>query len=114
MPRAVEATCVAGIVKVGALAVPGTVILSEGVASSSGILVIDGDKKYYVAKTSPDLKTTLEKLVSVLGQLVTGLTALDAKPVGGVGSAPAPAAAAVITQLGVIQAEVTALKEALK
>jgi hypothetical protein len=113
MSKILAATCVSGVVKVGSLPVDAE-ILSEGVASSSGVVVLEDDQATYIAKTSPDLKTTLEKIASALGQLVTALTAIDAKPVGGSGSAPAPGAAANIAALTVLQTEVNALKAALK
>ncbi len=112
MSRLLSATCVGGVVKVGDLPVPGAVILSEGVASSTGFLVIEKDGKYYVAKTSPDLKTTLEKVASALTQIATALTVLDGKPLGAL--PPSPAAAASIAQITSIQAELATLQEALK
>src|SRR5690606_27643805 len=114
MIRALEGTCSAGVVSVGGKPVPGAIILSEGVGQSSGTVFIDGDKIFYVAKTTPDVKTILEKVLAVLSELTTALTAIDAKPVGGAGSAPAPAAAANIANIGTKQTELTLLNETLK
>lgn len=114
MPRVLNATCVAGAVTSGSGVVSGVTILSGGVASSSGYLIIDQDRKYYVANTHLDLKTTLDKIASALTQIATALTTIDAKPVGGSGSAPAPGAASQITQISTIQAELALLKENLK
>lgn len=113
MPRALEATCIAGVVKVGSLPVAGVEILSEGVGSSEGVLILDGEKRYYIADTTPDLKTTLEKLASVLTQIATALAAIDVKPFGAPGST-APVAATTIAQITALQVEVAALKETLK
>lgn len=52
---------------------PQTTILSEGVGASSGVLVIDEDRKYYHAKTSPDLKATLEQIIAALTAAASGL-----------------------------------------
>lgn len=112
MSKILDATCIGGVVKVGTAIVPEAVIQSEGVASSAGVLVLDGELKHYIPKTSPDLKTTLEKIASALGELVTALTLIDAKPVGPL--PPAPVAASNIIQLTALQAEVSALKEALR
>jgi hypothetical protein len=112
MAKILPATCVGGVVKVGALEVPSAVILSEGVASSAGVLVVEEDAAHYLAKTSPDLKTTLEKIASALGQIATALTALDAKPLGTLPAAPSSAAA--IAQITTLQGELTTLKGALK
>ena len=111
MSKILPATCSAGVVTVDSLPVSAT-ILSEGVAQSSGIAIIEGEDVTYIAKISPDLKTTLGKIADALTQLVTALTAIDAKPLGAL--PPAPAAATQIAQLTAINVEVTALKEALK
>jgi hypothetical protein len=77
MPRAIDATCVAGVVTAEGVTVPGTTILSEGVASSSGYLILDGSKKYYVAKTSPDLKASIVTVNSMVTKIANILTAID-------------------------------------
>lgn len=74
MSKALLASCKANVVSVDGTALVGTEILSEGVGDSEGVLFLDEDKKVYVAKTSPDLKTTLDKLVEVLGKVKEGLT----------------------------------------
>ena len=112
MSKALDATCLAGVVKVGDLPVAGATVLSEGVAQSQGVLIIEADKKTYVAKTSPDLKSTLDKISSALSQIATALTAIDGKPTGTL--APAPVATTNITQISTLQAELSALKDALK
>lgn len=84
MSKVLPATCTANVVTADDLALPGAVVLSEGIGPSEGFAVIDEDLKYYVAKTTPDLKTSLDKLVDVLTQVKTALdktasalTALD-------------------------------------
>lgn len=74
MSKIVAASCVAGVVTVGGLPVPGVTLLSEGVASSEGILIIDVDRTYYVTNIGNDLDTTLEKLIAALEKLSTALT----------------------------------------
>lgn len=114
MIKALDATCVGSVVTISGVPVPGATILSEGVGSSSGVAYIDGDKVYYVAKTTPDVKTLLEKVVASITELTTALTAIDAKPVGGAGSAPAPGAAANIANLTAISVQLNTLKAAMK
>jgi hypothetical protein len=99
-------------VKVGALPVPGAEILSEGVGESSGVVILDEDRKLYIAKTSGDLKTTLEKISDALSQIAAALTAIDAKPPGPL--PPSPVAAAQIAQITALQGELVALKGMLK
>lgn len=112
MSKILSATCQAGVVTVEGQPIPGTRILSEGVAASEGVFFLERDEPTYVAKTSGDLKTTLEAIASALGQLVTALTAIDAKPVGVM--PPAPVASAQITQLSALQTQLTTLKGAMK
>jgi hypothetical protein len=140
LSKILEATCVGGVVKVGALPVLDAVILSKGIGSSSGVLLMEGDKKTYVAKTSPDLGSTLEKLEAILTQLTTSLseisTALTSAataftatqavtgpswvpPVAlGTSAAVIAAQVSLLTADGValtaIKAEITLLKESLK
>lgn len=132
MSKVLEATCLAGVVKVGALPVPSATILSEGVGASEGVLLMQDDEQFYVPDTTPDLKTTLDKLtdsltqintsltqaVTALTQSVLALTLLDAKPLGTLPPVPAvagntaaiTAAAAAITAAQVqLVADTTAL-----
>lgn len=69
MSKTLQATCSAGVVKVGTIPLPDAVKLSKGIGASSGIAVIDEDKQYYLANTVPDLETTLDKLITVLGTI---------------------------------------------
>ncbi len=92
----------------------GAVILSQGIGPSTGVAVIDEDNSFYIADISGDLKTLLEKVISLLTNLTTALTLIDAKPTGGTGSAPTPVAATNITNLTTIAGELTALEAILK
>jgi hypothetical protein len=125
--KVLAATCVAGIVKVGALVVPAAEVLSEGVASSSGIVILDEDKAYYVAENSPDLKSTIEKVIdsledlaSVLNTIATTLTSIGAGMTGPTTAPPPTLAVNVATiiskaaEITASRAELLALKGALK
>lgn len=126
MSKIIEATCVAGVVKIGTLPIPGTVIFSEGVGSSQGVIILEGGEKFYFAKITPDLKTTIEQtatalgdVVSALTQISTALTAIAAVPSGWVTPPPTvPANVAIITAkaaaLTATQAALTTLKGMLK
>ncbi len=113
MSKALAATCTAGVVLVDGLPLPGATILSEGVGPSGGVAILDETSAFYVAKTSPDLKTTLDKLISILTELTTVLPLIDAKPTGGVGSAPTPVTVSSVANLTAISLELTALKEVM-
>ncbi len=120
MSKMLEASCVAGVVTAGGFPVPAADILSEGVGSSTGVLILDEDEAKYIAKTSPDLKTTLTKLISILTDLTTALTSIDTKVLvttcgAGPGSTIAlPLAASNIASITATQAELSVLKEMLK
>lgn len=113
--KLLSATCIAGVVTADGLPVVGATVLSEGLGPSSGILVLqDDDGKYYIAKTSPDLNTTLTQLITALSHIASALSAIDVKPVGGTGSAPAPAAAADIAAISTASAALATLQGVLK
>lgn len=76
MTRSLSATCQGGQVKVDGVIVPEAVILSQGVGPSSGTLFIDGERAFYVAKTSPDLDKALEKAIDALAAASDGISAV--------------------------------------
>lgn len=128
MSKVIDASCTSGVVTADNVPVDVADILSEGVGASSGILVQDENRAYYIAKTSEDLVATIEKLVDTIGQIVTALTeattaftAIDAKPTGGTGSSSTPVAAAnvvnittAVTQLQALSTELGVFKGVLK
>ncbi len=113
MSKALAATCEGGVVSVGELEVPSPVILSEGIAASSGVVVLDeGEAPIYIAKTSPDLKTTLQQIVTALENVATALTALDAKPIGTL--PPAPSSSSAIAAITTAKSTLNTLAGNLK
>ncbi len=115
MPRVVtqDATCVGGVVSIGALPILGAIILSEGVGPSSGLLLLDGADFYYIANTTADLKSTIEKAVSALNTIGSTLTAIGAG-MAGPATAPPPTLATSVAQLTAKASELTALAAVLK
>ncbi len=73
MSKAIPATCTAGLVTAQGVPVPAAEILSQGVGSSSGVLVLDEDEAFYIAKVTPDLDAALEQVIAALTQAVTAL-----------------------------------------
>lgn len=53
-------------------------ILSSGVAESSGVLLIDEGRCYYIASNANDIKATIEKAVAAIQKIETVLTGVDA------------------------------------
>lgn len=93
--------------------VPNCEVVSEGKGASNGLLFISEGRVFYVASSALDIKSTLEKLSSVLTEVVASLTTLDNKPVGGTGSAPAPALATNIANINALKSEIDILKGGL-
>lgn len=105
--KALAASCAQGKVTCQGVEIAPVTILSEGVGSSTGFLFIDESSAFYVAKTSPDLNTTLEKLIAALNQVVTGLNATSSSTVSGI---PLSGAAAIAAAATAVQIQVTALE----
>jgi hypothetical protein len=105
MSKAIQASCQAGIVLADSLPVTAT-ILSEGVAPSSGVLLMQGQSHFYVAKTSGDLKDVIQSICDILTNVVIVLSSHD----GGLGSSQT----ATIASITAAQALLLAKKEALK
>jgi hypothetical protein len=117
MSKVLDATCVNHKVTCEGVEVPNVTVLSEGVSASSGLLILEDDRKTYVARTSPDLKSTLEKVISALGQIATALTAIDTNNYI-ISSGPdvhgGPRAVSNIASLNSLVTDLTTLKDALK
>lgn len=108
MAKALEATCSAGIVKVGSLVISNAVVLSEGNApSSSGVLFIDEDKSYYVASSATDLKKLIENVAEIIDKLSMIVTGLDAAT-----TSPGSQAASII-ELALLNAQLSLTKDTL-
>lgn len=89
MSKALAASCAGSVVKVGAYPVTGTTILSLGKGSSQGITIIDEDKSYYVANTTPDTVTLINDLIEGLQKVVTLMQQVN-MGLAGAGSTPYP------------------------
>lgn len=112
MAKVLQATCENGQVTCQGQEIDAT-ILSEGVGSSSGIVVIDEYNVYYVATTSPDLETTLTKTISAIQKIATTLTAIGAGMTGPT-TAPPPTLAADVTEINGYATDLETLKGELK
>jgi len=114
MSKILNATCsAAGVVTCEGVEVPAAEVLSEGKQASSGILIIDGDKAWFIALSASDLKTTIDKVAQALTQAATGLNAAG----GGLNALAPGSGAAVISaanQITPLVTELNQLKEALK
>lgn len=114
MSKVLRATCEGGTVTALETEVESARILSEGVGASEGILVLDEERADYLASNASDIKKLLTAIVSALGEVSSALSSIDAKPTGGSGSAPAPAAGGNVSAIDALKDELDELKDNLK
>lgn len=105
--KAIDATCVAGVVTAQSIPVEATVI-SEGVKSSDGVLLLDEDRAIYLTSNAEDIKDLITNIGDVLTKIITIATGLDAAS-----NAPGGQTANIAT-LTSLKATLIAQKEALK
>lgn len=109
MSKILNATCNAtGVVTAEGQTVPAAVVLSEGKKQSSGVLLMEGDKATYVTSNASDIKSLIESLVTIINQIATIATGLDAVTVS-----PGSAAASIAV-LQTMKTQLEATKEQLK
>lgn len=113
MSKILPGSCTGNVVTSESLPIPTAEILSEGVGPSTGIVIMQGDKQFYIAKTSPDLKVTIEKLNSLITKLVPIITSIGAGMTGPT-TAPPPTLATDLLELTAINIELTTLKNMLR
>jgi hypothetical protein len=126
--KLLDATCDANgkVTAAGAL-VPEAQVLSEGKQASSGVLLIEQDKARYLPSSATDIKTTIDNLVTTIGdvndaltKIASILTAIGAGMTGATTAPPPTLAADVlvitskVTALNTIKSDLTTLKGALK
>jgi hypothetical protein len=130
MSKVLSASCDAGVVSVAGVPVPGVELLNEGLGSSTGILIVDAERAYYLTNPGNDLDVTLEKVIAALGKVTEGLgkavdalTAIDTAayiitvtPGGaGAGGIPSPpVAASDISGITAAAADIDALASELE
>lgn len=128
MSKVLAATCDAlGVVKVEGFPIPDVIILSEGKAASTGLLLIEGGSAWYFPSNAADIASTIDETIAVIDQVAEAitqigvtLTAIGANMTGATTAPPPSLPADVIalntkvTALGVIKTELTELKGGLK
>lgn len=128
MSKVLPATAsAAGIVTADGVPVSVAEILSLGKQASSGVLIIDGDKAWFIASSATDIKTTIEKLIDVIDKTAASITKIGSSltSIGagmtGPTTAPPPTLPADVvelttnvTALNATKTQLTQLKEALK
>lgn len=113
MSKIVPATCQGGNVTADSITVDSPQILSKGEGQSSGILIMENGQVYYLTLNTTDLETTIEKLSSSLNKLVSILTNIGSGMTGST-TAPPPTLATDLAEITSIAGELETLKGQLK
>lgn len=119
MSKSLDATCQAGVVQVDNVPVQGVTVLGEGQGQSEGMLVLDEDKRWYVARTSGDLKSTLDQVIAALDATVQAIDKIASTftdvggGMAGSATAPPPTLPASVAEIQAAGAQVDAAKTAL-
>lgn len=83
-------------------------ILSEGKKASTGIVILNRDKAFYLTSNATDIKDLIIKLVDIVNQIATVASGLD-------GATNSPGAqASAIAQIQTLKGELDAMKGTLK
>ena len=127
MSKILDATCQANVVTSEGIVIPGVTVLSKGVASSSGLLILDEEKATYLTSNATDIESTLTKIASILDSVKAGLekialtfTSIGSGMTGPTTAPPGTLATDVAlinaraTELGVLKTEINTLKGNLK
>jgi hypothetical protein len=112
MSKILEATCLSGVVKWEGSPVEAEV-LSEGNGQSSGVLLLEKEKAFYLTSNASDLKTTMEKLIDALTKVTETLTAIGSGMTGPT-TAPPGVLATNVVAINLLVTELTTLKGNLK
>jgi hypothetical protein len=112
MTKALNASCVTGVVIQDGVPIPDAEIMSAGIGPSSGLLILDGTKKYYVAIPTDDLKAILDLIGTMADAISTGIIGTHST-VSGV-NAVVDVAAALTVAMTAVKASATALKGVLR
>lgn len=116
MTRVFEATCSGKIVQVPQESIPAVldaIIVGSGVGPSEGVILIFRDATAYIPNVSPDIKATIEQLISITQKVASILTNIGGGMTGPT-TAPPPSLPTDVVELGNMVAQLTALKESLR
>jgi hypothetical protein len=103
LTKVIDASCVAGIVTAESLPVNAD-ILSLGLRSSTGALLLDEDKAVYITSNAEDVKDLISMMKDITDKLIEISTGLDAAAlVTGTQVANIAALTALSVQLGAME-----------
>lgn len=119
MSNSIIATCENKVVKYQGASVEEVKILSKGIGLSEGVLIMDGERKFYLVSSANDIDKTLaqvsialEKTSNALGVIANSLTAI-AGNMNGPSTSPPPAIPNNVVQINQSVSEINQAKSAL-
>ena len=113
MPRILNAECVNNKVTVEGVEIEGAQILTQGKAESTGILIVDQERIYYVATNTTDIALLLQKVADAMTKVTETLTAIGTGMTGPT-TAPPGTLPTNVALINSIVTELTTLKDNLK
>lgn len=114
MSKVIEAQCNAlGIVQSEGATITSAKVLTDGKQSSEGILIISGEKAFYLTLSKSDLATTIEKL-SILVEKTANIVTSIGGGMTGPTTAPPPTLVSDVAELLALKVELDLLKGTLK
>ena len=112
MSKKLIASCEGGKVTIEDLEIVAT-ILSEGVAQSSGIALVEQDVVTYLTSNASDIKLLITKSLDAIEKIANVLTAIGGGMTGPT-TAPPPTLATDVAAITAIATELSQLKDNLK
>ncbi len=114
MSKILDASCDAsGKVTVAGQVITPVTILSEGKQASTGVVIIEDEKVFYVASSATDIKSTIEKLADTVTKIANVLTSIGAGMTGPT-TAPPGTLASDVAAINANVTDLNTLKGALK
>lgn len=113
MSRILEASCLDSKVTIDGKEINVDLIIGAGIGASTGVLILDGSKSYYVAKTNADFHQSLNSLVDAIGKIADLFTAIGAGMTGG-STAPPGTLVADVAAIDALATTLNTLKGNLK
>lgn len=109
MAKILSASCDAtGKVTAEGVIVDNATVINLGKKASTGMLLMDGDKSYYITANATDIQKVITDMVAILDALIAALTAID-----GVTTTPG-SAAALIANITALKVTFNTTKDVLK
>lgn len=112
MSKIKPASCVSNVVKIGSFPVDATV-LSQGVAPSSGLALIEEDNVTYITSNASDIHDVIAQVTNLIQLVSDTLTAIGSGMTGPTTAPPATLPTSIVN-LATIKSTLSVMKDNLK